>query len=413
MIEIDYKRIPQWLQERNKLSQEWSKKYKALQLKQLEILGESKSAYTFQDCFEELDKLKNSDEGTQKTIFGGFSSKSIKTMENLLKLYQKENLHLVNMGQALVQLLTYDIPGIKKQLILNDQQLQSTEQRIIDSQVQIQNHKQQFEKQCKKYGINGQNIEEEVPNMILQIPQLFQDIEQLALKNQTILDSIEYYRQFSIYTNASLDKSNIVIHLESFVLKGNQKPVDWDIIEAPKSEEIDWMKYIQPQQVSIPDSELLNTQFRSNLIINLNELIGFYQARLDQQKQDQSIVNFDSQNKLFELSQQQLLNYLTVLHQLLEKLMNPWLRQLLLLKSSVKTQQRIIKNLEEFAISIKKSESNIIHSQNKIIDLKSEQFKLQNQLRDLQSQVKKMKQFTEKQFTDLFKTEIKLIGCDC
>jgi hypothetical protein len=36
---------------------------------------------------EEFEKLKNSEEGTQKTLFGGFSSKTIKTLENLLKLY--------------------------------------------------------------------------------------------------------------------------------------------------------------------------------------------------------------------------------------------------------------------------------------------------------------------------------------
>lgn len=64
-------------------------------------------------------------------------------------------------------------------------------------------------------------------------------------------------------------------NLESFILKGNQKVQEWEIIETNKSEEIDWLKYMQPTQVNIQESDLLNSQFRSNLIIDLTEVMLF------------------------------------------------------------------------------------------------------------------------------------------
>lgn len=71
MIDVDFKSIPQWIQSRRKLSDDWAKKYKALKLKQ----GELAEDLSFMELEKQLETLKQSDEGQAKSFFGAYSSK--------------------------------------------------------------------------------------------------------------------------------------------------------------------------------------------------------------------------------------------------------------------------------------------------------------------------------------------------
>ncbi|KAM3135378.1 hypothetical protein pb186bvf_012536 [Paramecium bursaria] len=411
-MEVDYRKTQEFLSVRRKLKDDWGKKYKALQIKTQEI---AEKELNYWDIEQQVNQLQK-DEG-QKNIFGNFQNKKLQNIFQLMKLFQKENLHIIDLGKTLTQQVLYEIPGLKKQIISIDSQIKTCYNRIDDYNQGIKNYKQMFEQQCQKHLIKGENIDEEVPKMIEQIPDLFEEINSLVHNNQTLFEATLYYRKFTqTYNNVQLDF--IVPKLFEFIHTGNHLQADddkddFEIIQAPpKQDEIDWMKYIQPVQVKIQESRLMDTKLRNSLLSDLLELQYFLKARIQnlQNHSSNAILDAYDNKEELEISLQKLEEYDVFITLIINKFTNSKLRQLLILKDSQKTQQRLIENLKSFNQQITKFEYNIKSTESKIQDLEYEKDKAQKEIQQQLDNVKNIKQVLQNYMTDLFKTEITVIG---
>ena len=62
-----------------------------------------------------MEILKQTEKDT-KSVFGTYGSQRMKDWKEIIKLYEKENVYIGEAAQILVRNLTYEIPGIKKQI---------------------------------------------------------------------------------------------------------------------------------------------------------------------------------------------------------------------------------------------------------------------------------------------------------
>ena len=78
-------------------------------------------------CLQIVEILKETEADT-RSIFGGYSSQRMKDWQEVVKLYEKDNIYLAEASQILMRNVAYEIPGMKK-TILKCEQMQQV--RII------------------------------------------------------------------------------------------------------------------------------------------------------------------------------------------------------------------------------------------------------------------------------------------
>lgn len=74
-------------------------------------------------CQKIIEILKETEADT-KNLFGRYGSQRMKDWQDVVKSYEKENLYLAEAAQMLVRNISYEIPGLKKQ-IAKEEQLQT------------------------------------------------------------------------------------------------------------------------------------------------------------------------------------------------------------------------------------------------------------------------------------------------
>lgn len=60
-------------------------------------------------------------EADTKNLFGRYGSQRMKDWQDVVKSYEKENLYLAEASQMLVRNISYEIPGLKKQIAKAEQ----------------------------------------------------------------------------------------------------------------------------------------------------------------------------------------------------------------------------------------------------------------------------------------------------
>jgi hypothetical protein len=76
-------------------------------------------------CIKIVEILKETEADT-KNLFGRYGSQRMKDWQEILRLYEKDNVYLAEAAQMLMRNVNYEIPNIKKQM-------QKLEQSLIAS----------------------------------------------------------------------------------------------------------------------------------------------------------------------------------------------------------------------------------------------------------------------------------------
>lgn len=71
-------------------------------------------------CLKIIEILKETEADT-KNLFGRYGSQRMKDWQDIVKSYEKENLYLAEAAQMLVRNISYEIPGLKKQIAKEEQ----------------------------------------------------------------------------------------------------------------------------------------------------------------------------------------------------------------------------------------------------------------------------------------------------
>lgn len=225
-IDIDFKKVNDWMYDRKKLSNDWAAKHKALGIKLADLF--SKASVEDQDVknmmkqnedkanyltlTKIIDKVLLTEEGKAKNMFGRYTSKNVNELVALKKLYEKDNLHIADLAKLMAHNAAFEIPAIKKNITAFENQIQELIQEEQSYKNAIASNERDFASYCEKLGIPGENIQKEVPALVKHLPGIFDKFVE-TIKDPLTKEILDYYYNFTRYINPKQKEETLKLKL--------------------------------------------------------------------------------------------------------------------------------------------------------------------------------------------------------
>ena len=185
-------------------------------------------------CLQIIDILKETEKDT-KNFFGSYGSQRMKDWQEVVAMYQRDNIYLAEAAQLLSQAVTYEIPGLKKQLAKTIQVQGDCDKREKDNAKKARDFRADYEKSCKQLGIEGgTKVRREIIALLDDLPQTYAKI---AEDSRALLPAVEAYVAFLEATldEAMFKKEDVLPALKFLIQRGNVTTYEWMHGEAPLS----------------------------------------------------------------------------------------------------------------------------------------------------------------------------------
>ncbi|VEN40797.1 unnamed protein product [Callosobruchus maculatus] len=247
-------------------------------------------------CLKIVDILKET-EADSKNIFGRYGSQRMKDWQDILSLYQKDNVYLAEAAQMVIRNINYEIPGLRKQIAKLNQGQGECEKKIKDYSKTELSAQKEFDATCQQLGIAGKNIKMELLEQLKDLPEMFQRITE---KIKIIQPAIESYTEFNKYL---LGKSEVALlnALKFLVENGNTTTYEYTYGQKPVQIE-EFTPVISEQKVSESDANEIDFGENDDIDfeINTDNSIDFGDVEVNE---DQNIDwgNLDASEDDFEM----------------------------------------------------------------------------------------------------------------
>ncbi|UYV67249.1 cdk5rap3 [Cordylochernes scorpioides] len=186
---------------------------------------------TYFECLEIVEILKKTEANT-KNIFGQYSSKKIKDWQEIIKLYEKNNVYLAEAAQIMMRNVKYEIPAIKKHIVKCDHIQDELNKKEHDCMKASQDHKDKFYSSCKQIGIKGENIKGELLELLCDLPEMLTEI---SSKFNTLEKPCNYYKSFLQHTTSNEDLDEKYLKMIKYIItRGNTTTYEWQTGEIPE-----------------------------------------------------------------------------------------------------------------------------------------------------------------------------------
>lgn len=156
-------------------------------------------------------------------MFGTYGSKRMKDWQEIVKLYEKDNIYLGEAAQILVRNVNYEIPNIKKQMNKCEQQSEECLKRIQTISKTENILLNEHTALCHQLGIKGSNLKQEFLEKLKDLPDIYKE----SIKNVgNLRDAVDFYNDF-------LQDSTHLPILQHVINKGNTTVYEFLNKEAP------------------------------------------------------------------------------------------------------------------------------------------------------------------------------------
>ncbi|XP_002732101.1 CDK5 regulatory subunit-associated protein 3-like [Saccoglossus kowalevskii] len=352
-------------------------------------------------CCRIVELLKETEAGS-KNIFGYYSSTRMKDWQEIIKLYEKDNIYLAEAADMLIRNVSYEIPGLKKQIAKCEQSQKDCERKEKDYESSAAEQREQYNTACKQFGIQGKKVKSELLQLVKDLPVFYEDVVE---KTKNLQKTCDFYKEFVCFTSAGSSDSESKLETTSLVRyiinNGNTTVYQWRTGEAPsrveeiqmdisddddnksQEDEIDWgdldegeVDYgitvdqagIEVQSESTDDGDLNVSEkgvamgmdaltvldspsMRSTFIDELLELEGFLLQRLNEMKGESDILSasqFQSAPVILQMQGTEQVNtMLAQVQAILKQLTTVRIQQLFLIKGSPKYVDKLTDTLKE------------------------------------------------------------------
>ncbi|XP_011703534.1 PREDICTED: CDK5 regulatory subunit-associated protein 3 [Wasmannia auropunctata] len=183
-------------------------------------------------CVKIVEILKETEADT-KNLFGRYGSQRMKDWQEILRLYEKDNVYLAEAAQMLMRNVNYEVPSIKKQI-------QKLEQSLIELEKKEAEHKKseniahtEYNALCKQLGITGYStVRRELMDKVKELPEIYQKV---AEKTKSLDKVVEFYSAFVEFTFGQQYDSDCVSMIKYVIDKGNTTMFEYTYGEVPVS----------------------------------------------------------------------------------------------------------------------------------------------------------------------------------
>ncbi|XP_071942675.1 CDK5 regulatory subunit-associated protein 3-like [Antedon mediterranea] len=233
-------------------------------------------------CKKIVELLKVSESNT-KNIFGRYSSQRMKDWQEIVSIYEQDNLCLAESAHLLSQNVNYEIPALKKAIFKCKQLQTECDRKEKDYLSQASSAKDDFKSSCNKLGIKGEKIKTELTQLVSDLPLIYDKILSKTKKLDKVSEFYEAFVQFTVENQESgaVDKFPICPTLRYMLQHGNTTVYRWRTGEEPKS--IEEVKLIAPdEEKDIQEDEIDWGDGEIDFGISLDEPVGVdEEAKID------------------------------------------------------------------------------------------------------------------------------------
>lgn len=257
-IDIHYNKLTEWLISRRHCQQNWPASALAVRdkingaIKKLpdheevtKIIQGSKVNYVHVKKIVEF--LSKDTESGKKNLFGQYANEMTKEWSDILKLYEKDNVYLIESAQIMARNVNYEIPALKRQITRCQQIEKDCQKREEDYVTKAADLRRKYENACKRLGIEGKKVKAELYAQVHELPEL---LDSLCRHVIAVEEASIYYGDFVnfLMQNENLDKDCVPL-IKYIIKNGNTTVYEWRTGKKP---------------ISIIDTDLIRNEEAAN-----------------------------------------------------------------------------------------------------------------------------------------------------
>ncbi|XP_011647565.1 CDK5 regulatory subunit-associated protein 3 [Pogonomyrmex barbatus] len=183
-------------------------------------------------CVKIVEILKETEADT-KNLFGRYGSQRMKDWQEILRLYEKDNIYLAEAAQILMRNVNYEVPNIKKQIQKLEQMLTELEKKETEYKKSENIAHTEYNGLCKQLGITGYStVRRELMDKVKELPEIYQRV---AEKTKSLDKVVEFYSAFVEFTFGQQYDNDCVSMIKYIIEKGNTTTFEYTYGEAPMS----------------------------------------------------------------------------------------------------------------------------------------------------------------------------------
>lgn len=247
-IDIQTSKLLDWLLDRRHCNLKWQSAVKEIREKinaAIQDMPENEeikqllsgSYIHYFHCLRIVEILRGT-EASSKNIFGRYSSQRMKDWQEIVSLYEADNVYLAEVASLLSRNVSYEGPALRKQLAKAQQLQQELSRREVECQSSAADLRERYYAACKQYGITGENVPRELQALVKDLPAVLDEVGKDAEKLE------EQIQLYTAFTNFVCDWSEPVLPMLTFAQKnGNKTFYEWrtgkvpTVVERPAVEE--------------------------------------------------------------------------------------------------------------------------------------------------------------------------------
>ncbi|XP_015794477.1 CDK5 regulatory subunit-associated protein 3 [Tetranychus urticae] len=203
------------------------------------------------NCKQIVEILKET-EADSKNIFGYYSSKRVKDWQEIVKLYEKDDVYLAEAASQLHRNVNFEVPTIRKQLNKFQSNGEDYMRKAADCANQANKLKAEYHTFADKLGIKGDDIHIEFQNLIQNLPKYMDEVIQELPK---LSEAREYYLEFLKFIDKR-ENVECLPCLKYLITKGNTTVYEYKNGVAPTTIEENVTHYNEPSEVQYDDQEI-------------------------------------------------------------------------------------------------------------------------------------------------------------
>ncbi|XP_074475867.1 CDK5 regulatory subunit-associated protein 3 [Sebastes fasciatus] len=246
-IDIQTSKLLDWLLDRRHCNLKWQSAVKIIREKinaSIQDMPENEeikqllsgSYIHYFHCLRIVEILRGT-EASSKNIFGRYSSQRMKDWQEIVSLYEADNVYLAEVASLLSRNVSYEGPALRKQLVKAQQLQQELSRRETECQSSAADLRERYYVACKQYGITGEHVARELQALVKDLPAVLDEVGKDAAKLE------EHILLYTAFTDFVCDWSEPILHMLTFTQKrGNATFYEWrtgnvpTVVERPVEE---------------------------------------------------------------------------------------------------------------------------------------------------------------------------------
>nr|CAD7398388.1 unnamed protein product [Timema cristinae] len=174
-------------------------------------------------CKKIVEILKET-EADSKNFFGSYGSKRMKDWQEIIKLYEKDNVYLSEAAQMLIRNVNYEVPSIKKQIAKCEQFQQECDKKVADYGKAANSVRGEFQTTCKQLGIQGRRIKHELVERLAELPAIY---SKMAGNAKNLDSAAQFYSEFVMFVLGKEYPGGCIPLLKYLIKNGNTSTYHW------------------------------------------------------------------------------------------------------------------------------------------------------------------------------------------